>query len=206
MRFDPGLNKVKQLIDQKKIGELISFQAEVGQYLPDWRPHEDYKSGMSAKIELGGGVLLDLVHEFDFLCWIVGRIENIIGFNEKIKSLDIETEGIAVNILRTKSGVLGVLSLDYIQRNLSRNAKFIGEAGNIEWNHVASTVKWFENNQLNLFFYDDFDRNERFKSILKAFIYAEINNYDNRLTTIEESINSLELVLKAKKTNIEFKN
>ena len=201
MRFDLGLNKVKQLICENEIGNLISFQSEVGQYLPDWRPNENYKEGMSAKVQLGGGVLLDLVHEFDFLAWIVGKITKIYGFNEKINHLDIETEGIAVNIMRTQNGVLGLLSLDYIQKNLARNAKFIGDKGIIKWDYVDSSVKWFSKNKWQEFYYKDFERNDRFKLIIRAFLDSNFNTFDSRLTTLEESTHSLKLILEAKETN-----
>src|SRR5262245_58799957 len=48
LRFDPGLCKVKSLLDVGTIGRVIAIQAQVGQYLPDWRPEEDYRKGMSA--------------------------------------------------------------------------------------------------------------------------------------------------------------
>lgn len=203
LKFDVGLAKVKALIADKSIGNLISFQAEVGQYLPDWRPQTDYKQGMSAKVALGGGVMLDLIHEFDYLSWLVGGFKKIYGLNKNINSLDIETEGISVNILESNNGVLGVLSLDYIQKNLHRSAKFIGNFGTIEWNYVASFVKWknHEHTDWSVFNYMQ-DRNERFQTCLKAFFDADAIVFDERLTPLEGGITSLEYVIKAKDFNI----
>ncbi len=200
MRFDPGLNKVKELLSSKTIGDLVSVQAEVGQYLPDWRPDTNYKEGMSAKVALGGGVMLDLIHEFDYLTWLLGPYKRIVGFHKTIAALDIETEGISVNLFESESGVLGQLSLDYIQKNLSRKSKFIGEFGNIEWNYVTSEVKWKtrEETNWNHFHYADFDRNDRFLEIFKAFYIATESNIDSRLTSLEDSLISLKAVLNAK--------
>lgn len=202
LKFDLGLAKVKTLLADRSIGNLISFQAEVGQYLPNWRPKTDYKQGMSAKIELGGGVMLDLIHEFDYLSWLVGGFKKIYGLNKKINHLAIETEGISVNILESNGGVLGVLSLDYIQKNLHRSVKLIGDNGTIEWNYVNCSVKWqnHKENNFNVFSYTQ-ERNERFLKILKAFYDANINIFDEKLTTLDQGITSLKNVLKAKDFN-----
>lgn len=200
MRFDPGLNKVKELLSNKTIGNLVSVQAEVGQYLPDWRPDTDYKEGMSAKVNLGGGVMLDLIHEFDYLSWLLGPYKRIVGFHKKVNALAIETEAISANLFESENGVLGVLSLDYIQKTLNRNSKFIGDFGTITWNYVSAEVQWKSHDETdwNYFQYADFDRNDRFLAILKAFYIATKDTIDTRLTSLEESLVSLKAVLDAK--------
>lgn len=207
MRFDLGLNKVIQLLNDITIGNLISFQAEVGQYLPDWRPETDYKTGMSAKIALGGGVMLDLVHEFDYLIWILGPFKNIFGLNKKVPTLEIETEAISVNIIETQTGIIGVLSMDYLQKKLCRRVKFIGDNGIIEWDYVTSQVKWNtkKNQDWNTFSYNHIERNDRFITILEAFFDATASNIDPRLTILSDGVASLEAVLKAKEFNNLYK-
>ncbi|MBP2283037.1 putative dehydrogenase [Flavobacterium sp. CG_23.5] len=208
LRFDIGLNKVKELLGKKVIGNLISFQAEVGQYLPDWRIGTNYKEGMSAKTELGGGVMLDLIHEFDYLSWLLGGFQKAYGLNQRIDHLDIETEGISVNIIQTNEGVLGVLSLDYIQKKLNRFSKFIGDNGTIEWNYVTAEVKWSCHSDLEQYYfeYKNVERNDRFIAILDAFLKARPENFDSRLTPLEEGISSLETVLAAKNFNNSVKS
>jgi predicted dehydrogenase len=158
---------------------------------------------MSAKVALGGGVMLDLIHEFDYLSWILGGFQRVYGFHKKIEKLAIETEGIAVNILETKAGVLGVLSLDYIQKALNRNSKFIGDAGTIEWNYVTAEVKWntHDNQEWQYFDYKNVSRNDRFLAILDAFLKANSYNFDDRLTSLEEGIQALRTVIQVKKSN-----
>ena len=55
LRYDPCLIKAKQLIDEQIYGSLISIRCEFGQYLPDWRPNQDYKKSVSAKGVLAVG-------------------------------------------------------------------------------------------------------------------------------------------------------
>ena len=40
------------------MGRPLTLRAEVGQYLPDWRPGTDYRTGVSASRDQGGGALL----------------------------------------------------------------------------------------------------------------------------------------------------
>jgi predicted dehydrogenase len=75
LRFLPSLQKFRELLSEGILGELLSVRCEVGQYLPSWRPDDDYRIGVSARRDLGGGVLLELSHELDYLRWIFGEVE-----------------------------------------------------------------------------------------------------------------------------------
>ena len=207
MRFDPGLLKVKNLIERKVIGDICTFRCEVGQYLPDWRSNIDYSKSSSAK--LGGGVMLDLIHEFDFVSWILGDIKSIYGKNNKSSNLNIDTEDNSLNIITLKNNVIGTITLDYLQKKLSRNFKVIGKNGMIFWDYTKNTVKWIKNDEDNYSFYnyDDYSRNDRFKEVIKSFFNysSSIKNIDERLTKIENSISSLNAVHFAKISNLKDK-
>ena len=73
LRFHPGLQILKDLIDSGKIGRVLWLNAESGQYLPDWRPWQNYRDSYSARKDLGGGIILDGSHELDYICWLLGR-------------------------------------------------------------------------------------------------------------------------------------
>lgn len=207
LHFDIGLNKIKELLENQIIGKVCTFKAEVGQYLPDWRPHEDYRQGMSASTVLGGGVMLDLVHEFDYVNWIFGPVKSIFGRNGKLSDLEIETEDISVNIIETKKGVIGTICLDYLQTELARNLKVVGSQGVLIWDYIENEVKWMthENRKWTVLEYKKEQRNDRFKSIIKAFMNSSLEQRDSRLSTLDSAIESLVLVESAKLTNVEKK-
>lgn len=196
MHYDLGLQKVKSLIQQKVIGQIVSVNAQVGQYLPDWRPHEDYSKGMSAKKETGGGVMLDLVHEFDYLYWLFGNAQTVASLNKNSGSLNIETEDIAEVLVNFKSGVIGTIHLDYLQQKLVRNCLITGSAGSIKWDLATNKVNWIIHDKSeHEFNYSGFERNDRFVNIMKDFLAKAINE---NVTMFNNGLVSLQMVLAAK--------
>lgn len=196
MHYDLGLQKVKSLIHQKVIGQIVSVNAQVGQYLPDWRPQEDYSKGMSAKKETGGGVMLDLVHEFDYLYWLMGEAETIASFNKNSDALKIETEDIAEVLIKFKNGILGTIHLDYLQQKLVRNCLITGSHGSIKWDLSSSKVNWvLADKSEHHFDYTGFERNDRFVNIMKDFLSKNINHLT---TNFQQGLISLKMVLAAK--------
>jgi len=113
LRFHPVLEQLKRLI---KGEEIYYVNAICGQYLPLWRPEQDYRQSYSADINQGGGVLRDLSHELDYLTWIFGDIDKIDSINTKVSDLDINSDDIFTGIAVTKSGVILNLTIDYISK------------------------------------------------------------------------------------------
>ena len=77
MRFHPVIQYLKKEIGKRKIN-FISIN--LSSYLPNWRKNIDYKKSNSAKKIFGGGLLLELSHELDYIRWIFGNIKLIFSF------------------------------------------------------------------------------------------------------------------------------
>ena len=199
LHFDPGLMKVRELIDSDVIGNIVSVNAFVGQYLPDWRPYEDYRKGMSARKETGGGVMLDLIHEFDYISWLFGKTKRIVCFYGNTGSLEIETEDNSNVLFEFESGVSGTLHLDYLQQVLRRDCIITGSKGTIVLDLAKSNVSWInETKERNEFNYSDYERNDRFVEIMKVFLSQK---EDARLTPFREGLRSLINVVRAKEAS-----
>jgi predicted dehydrogenase len=201
LRFDPGLCRIKGLIEQQQIGPLIAIHAQVGQYLPDWRTNEDYREGMSAKIATGGGVILDLVHELDYSSWLFGPIAQVACFADKRSTLEIETEDVASMLLKFRSGAIGTVSLDYIQRFPSRTCRIIGEQGTILWDYHAQKVSRYRPNDKSWeeFDYSGFERNDRFLAEMRHFL-ACLNGEETPKVDLAVGSSVLKVALAAKRS------
>jgi predicted dehydrogenase len=112
LRFHAVLQALR---DELAGARILYAQAAVGQYLPTWRPGTDYRLGYSAR-KGGGGVLLDLSHEVDYVQWLFGRIESAAGFSGKVSDLEIDSDDLAAAVCRTRAGTVVSLSLDYLSR------------------------------------------------------------------------------------------
>lgn len=143
LRFHPGLQKVKQLVAEGVAGKITSARVEFGQYLPDWHPTEDYRLNYSASKALGGGIILDAIHELDYIRWLLGEVTQVGCFGGKISRLEIETEDTAAIQLRFASGAIGEVHLDYVQRAYRRTCQIIGDEGTIHWDYAEGRVAWY---------------------------------------------------------------
>ena len=141
MRFHPGLSRVKQLLDERAIGRVVAARVECGKYLPDWHPLEDYRRNYSARRDLGGGVILDIIHEIDYIRWLLGEVEQVVCMCGQLSHLEIETEDTAALLLRFTSGAIGEVHLDYVQREGSRTCHVIGDEGTIRWDMTSGETR-----------------------------------------------------------------
>ncbi len=141
-RFHPGIAAAKKAMAKGFIGRWISARLEYGMYLPDWHPWEDYRFGYSARKGLGGGVLLDRIHEIDLAGWLLGNPRRVVGFARRASSLQIETEDNVEIIFEYPGNALASIHLDYIKRNRTGRIEITGEKGTLLFE--------FENNRLSL--------------------------------------------------------
>lgn len=149
LRFLPSLQMFRDLLEAKEIGRVISVRCETGQYLPSWRPDADYRQNVTARRELGGGALLELSHEIDYLRWIFGEIENVTARISRQSTLDIDVEDTAHLILGfapKESGCLlvGTLNMDFVRHDTMRLCTAIGENGSLRWNGITGIVDKFD--------------------------------------------------------------
>lgn len=143
MRFHHGPATVKRLLETERIGRVVAVLVEMGQYLPDWHPAEDYRLGYSASTEQGGGIILDAIHELDYARWMFGEVREVVCFGGKRSSLEIETEDCADILLGFCSGLCAHVHLDYVERSHTRRCKVIGEEGTILWDESEGDVRVF---------------------------------------------------------------
>ena len=95
LRFTQGLQMVKKLLVQKAIGRVVGAEINFGYYLPFWRPGTDYRRNYAASRKMGGGVMLDAIHEIDYAIWLFGCPKEVFAVYGKKSDLEIETEDFA---------------------------------------------------------------------------------------------------------------
>lgn len=143
LRYNSVLQYVKANIPLNKV---ISARAISSSYLPDWRPGQDYRQCYSAKRSLGGGVGIDLIHEWDYLTHFFGMPEVCHSIQDKISDLEIDSDDIAVYIAKTKNTVIE-LHLDYFGRKPMRTLDLFMPDETLHCDILAGTVTYQKENK-----------------------------------------------------------
>lgn len=116
LRYTAVLQYVKENIE---LNNVIAVRAISSSYLPDWRPGVDYRSTYSANKKLGGGVAIDLIHEWDYLTALFGYPRQIYSVKGKYSNLEIDSDDLAVYMGIYPDKVIE-LHLDYFGRKTIR--------------------------------------------------------------------------------------
>ena len=141
LRFLPSLKETRRRLNDGCIGQVLAARAEVGQYLPDWRPASRYQDSVSARKALGGGALLELSHEIDYLYWLFGLPATILASGGRYSALEIDVEDlVSLNLEYEEPRRLVSIHLDFLQRAPTRTCKFIGTEGTLVWNGITDAI------------------------------------------------------------------
>lgn len=147
LRYNPVLQYVKQNIDLSKV---VSVRAMSSSYLPDWRPGQDYRQTYSAHADMGGGVDIDLIHEWDYLTWIFGMPTQCFGIAGTYSNLEIESNDIALYIAKNDKMTFE-LHLDYFGRKTQRSLEIFTHDDTVQCDIVAGTITYLKEGKELLF-------------------------------------------------------
>jgi predicted dehydrogenase len=139
LRFHPGVRVVRELLPQA--GRVWRASAWCGSYLPAWRPGTDYRRSYSAQRALGGGVLLDAIHEIDYVTWLLGPATSVQATLRHVSDLELDVEDVALLTLEHAGGALSTVELDYVDRDYHRGCRVVGAGGTIAWDWTAGEVR-----------------------------------------------------------------
>ncbi|WP_278491466.1 Gfo/Idh/MocA family protein [Acinetobacter gyllenbergii] len=203
LRYLPSAQKVRQILKMGVIGTLYNAFIEIGQYLPDWRPTKNYRETVSAKTELGGGVLLELSHELDYAQWILGPLVSRHVILRSSKELELEVEDSADLLMTTIDGAVVNVHLDFLQRKAYRKCRFVGSEGCIEWDLIQNEVKLITaKDQEIVYSAPEWDKNQMYLEMIVDFL-KKINKEKNQCITLHEAEKTVGLIVEMKKTAIE---
>ncbi len=173
LRFHPLLQKLKDFLQNEKV---INVNVKCGQYLPTWRPNSDYRKSYSSKKDEGGGVLLDLSHEIDYVQWLFGKIEEIKSYQVKVSDLEIDSDDLTIIIGKTQQDVIVNISIDYISKITHR--RIIIDTFNNSYELDFILNKLTKKNKTGLeeiYSFKNLERNFMFKKMHKSILEDKKN-------------------------------
>ena len=201
-RFHPALQQIQRLLVAGSLGRVITARGHAGEFLPGWHPSEDWRLGYSARKELGGGVILTLIHELDYAYWLIGPVRKVFAQAGGWGGLGLDVEDTAEILLEHRSQSRVSVHLNYVQRPPTRTLEIIAERGTIKWDYQAGMVKWYDSETAHWEIWTEpqtFDRNTMFLDEVTHFIDC-VTGRSAPLIPLTEAKAVLEIALAAKQS------
>jgi predicted dehydrogenase len=199
-RFHKPFGLVEEALNNGVIGRTMTFRAEVGGYLPDWRPGRDYRSTVSARKELGGGAVLELSHELDYIRRLFGDMDSVYAKIGRQSDLELDVEDTAEIVVQSKSGIIGSIHLNMIEKPEIRVLKVVGTHGTLRYDLMTDEANAYSD-QTNAWSEicpaGSADRNEMYTAELIRFLEC-VRTRQRPIVGGEEGKRALELAIAAK--------
>jgi len=204
LRFHPLLLKLKQLLSEERIGRVIAVRAEFGEYLPNWHPYEDYRQSYAARRELGGGVILSQIHDFDYLIWLFGLPHRLLCVGGKLSDLEIDVEDTASTLMSCmyQGRTIPIhLHQDLCRKVSRRSCQVIGDQGEIVADFANGTLQVVAaDGQIEVTSsFSTLERNQLFLDAMKHFLSC-LQSGTTPCVSARDGANGLNVALTALKS------
>lgn len=136
LRYNAVIQWVKYNVDPD---DVIAVRSISSSYLPDWRPGQDYRQTYSAHKDMGGGVSIDLIHEWDYLTYLFGWPEKVSSMIGRKSLLEIDSDDYAIYIAEF-TNMIAELHLDYFGRKTIREIELFTNENTILGDIANNTV------------------------------------------------------------------
>jgi len=194
LRFHPLLQKLKELLCNDQI---LNINVQCGQYLPTWRPHSDYRQSYSAKKEQGGGVLLDLSHEIDYVQYLCGKMTELKSYQVKISDLEIDSDDLTTFIGKTERAIMVSVSIDYISKITHRRMILNTLNYTYELDFIHNTLSQKDKSGTEKVFEDEnLERNSMFVRMHQSILDNEENS-----CTYQEGLDTMSTIVMIQEQN-----
>ncbi len=182
LRFTDVIQYLKNNID---LTSVLCARVICSSYLPEWRPGQDYRETYSAHKALGGGVSIDLIHEWDYLCYLFGSPSEIFTIKGKFSNLEIDCDDLALYIAQYRN-MAAEVHLDYFGRQTIRKIQLFTENETIVGDLVNNKIHFLKSEKTISFREkrDDYQRKElvHFLNIVEGNL-ANDNDISTALAT-----------------------
>lgn len=182
-RFHPSVRRLRDEIRSGRLGVLRGAAIEYAEYLPDWHPYEDYRTSYAARADLGGGVVLTQIHDYDLACWLFGRPARVRASGGRVSDLELDVEDSVDATL--EGGTCPVrISQTFASKERRRVVSVVGDRGLLE---------------VDLLNVPGYERNQMFVDEVRHFV-ACIAGTERPLIPLQEGVEVLRVALAVKES------
>jgi predicted dehydrogenase len=204
LRFHPCLKLLTEIVKSGSLGSLLAVRATVGEYLPNWHPYEDYREMYASRAELGGGVILSQIHEFDYLYSLFGVPTRVFALGGHWSDLEVDVEDTATMLMDCRFAGRSLpiqLHQDYLQSPPLRQCEVIGDHGRALMDLHKLTVTVFRRGSVipEQQTFEGFERNQLFLDELKHFLDC-VKSRKRPIIDLHDGLQSLRTALAVKRS------
>jgi len=127
--------------------QIFGVRCISSSYLPEWRPGQDYRDTYSAHRDLGGGVAIDLIHEWDYIKYLFGMPDMVHKVITRVSDLEIDSDDIACYIGEYRDKIVE-LHLDYFGRVPIREMQIYTAKETIECDLIRSQIRYLKSGKV----------------------------------------------------------
>jgi predicted dehydrogenase len=186
MRHTPIIRYLKENLDVDKV---YSIRAISSSYLPDWRENTDYSLCYSADKNRGGGVTLDLIHEWDYISYLFGQPQKILNYKSHYSDLEITSDDISVYIADYGNKLVEI-HLDYFGRVPNRKLEIFCKEYVLTADFIRNDISFNYGEKIIQFKKEDFYINE-----MNYFVDMITSNNPININDVHHAYSVLKLCL-----------
>ncbi|WP_458396594.1 Gfo/Idh/MocA family protein [Campylobacter sp.] len=194
LRFHPLILELKNMLNPS---EILTIEARCGQYLPSWRK-KDYTTTYSSYKERGGGVLLDLSHEIDYISFLCdSSLELIKSYQAKVSNLNITSDDICMILVKCNKTLINI-SLNYLSKTPYRQILIETNNNTYHLDLITNILKIVDQDgKITQIQKPNLQRNDTFKAM-----HIDALNMQNHICTFSQAMDTMRLIDQIQKENI----
>ncbi len=171
VRFHPVIVYLKKFINGKKV---LHLRATCTSFYPNWRPGRNHLEVYTAQKKIGGGVILDLSHELDYVSYLLGPVKKIKGSFEKRGNVTVDAEDYADILVNTSTAPANI-HINFLSHQALRQVHIDLGDSTLVGDLLTGEIKHFKKEKLYKNIKLDYYRDQLFEQQLKYFF----KNIDN---------------------------
>ena len=167
MKYFKAPKIIKNFIKKKLIGDILSINYQIGQYLPDWHPWENIKDFYVSKKKTGA--CREIVpFELTWIMDIFGLPKVLNSFKGKLSNLKMKADDFYNFNLKFPKNIIANITVEVLSRvTPTRNMIILGSKGKIFFNNEDKMIKLYKTSQSIKTFKFDEGKSE------KGYVYSE---------------------------------
>ncbi len=138
LRYDRGLRLLAEWVHGGELGGLVGGRAMIGTYITLLNARSPYR------LQERNALVVDYTHELDFIRWIFGEVTGVTAASATLGDLEMRPEpNVMQMILRTVTGGLVQVHMDYVQHPQRRILEVYGDRGTACYDFMTGEIRRF---------------------------------------------------------------